>query len=264
MADSSLLIERPLPGCVLLTLNRPHAKNALSHALRRELTETVRMLARDPQARVLILTGAGDAFCAGLDLKELGAAANGNALALDDLECNPVAALLDFPGPVIGAINGVAITGGFELALACDVLICSQLARFADTHARVGVLPGWALSQRLSRTIGIYRAKALSLTGDFLPAAQAEAWGLAHRVVEPQRLLREACQMAAAMLSTVPQMLIDYKRLIDDGYALPYGEALELEHRRSVAAMPDVDPDDLERRRHAVRARAQQQLDHFA
>jgi enoyl-CoA hydratase len=261
MADSSLLIERPLPGCVLLTLNRPQAKNALSHALRRELTDMLRTLACDPQARVLILTGAGDAFCAGLDLKELGAAATGNALALDDMDRNPIAALLEFPGPVIGAINGVAITGGFELALACDVLICSQLARFADTHARVGVLPGWALSQRLSRTIGLYRAKALSLTGDFLSAAQAEAWGLAHRVVEPQRLLNEACQMAAAMLSTVPQTLVDYKRLIDDGYTLPYGEALELEHRRSLAAMPDVDPGDLERRRHAVRARAQQQLD---
>ncbi|CAG4895773.1 enoyl-CoA hydratase [Paraburkholderia saeva] len=261
MADSSLLIERPLPGCVLLTLNRPYAKNALSQALRRELTDTVRMLAGDPQARVLILTGAGDAFCAGLDLKELGAAASGNALALDNLKCNPVAALLDFPGPVIGAINGVAIGSGFELALACDVLICSQLARFADTHARVGVLPGWALSQRLSRTIGVYRAKALSLTGDFLSASQAEAWGLAHRVVEARRLLPESCQTAATMLSAVPQTLVDYKRLIDDGYALPYGEALKLEHRRSVGAMLEIDPGDLERRRHAVRARAQQQLD---
>ena len=90
---------------------------------------------------------------------------------------------------MIGAINGFAITGGFELALACDVLIASTAARFADTHARVGIMPGWGLSQKLSRTIGIYRAKELSLTGNYLSAEQAEAWGLVNRVVAPEALL---------------------------------------------------------------------------
>ena len=261
MSESLLLVDRPLPGCTVLTLNRPQSKNALSLALRRELVDTLRTLAESADTRVLVLTGAGDAFCAGLDLKELGASASGQAIALGEPDLDPVDALHRFPGPVIGAINGVAVTGGFELALACDVLICSRQARFADTHARVGVMPGWGLSQKLSRAVGIWRAKELSLTGNFLSAEKAEAWGLVNRVVEADRLLPEACQLAAEMLSAVPEMLTGYKRLIDDGYALPFGEAMALEAGRAQAAQKSLDPAELERRRHGVRARGQQQID---
>lgn len=261
LAEPVLLIERPLPGCVKLTLNRPLCKNALSHALRRELVDVLDALAGDAQARVLILTGAGDAFCAGLDLKELGAASSGSALALGERALDPVAALQRFAGPVIGAINGVAITGGFELALACDVLICSRQARFADTHARIGVMPGWGLSQKLSRAIGLYRAKELSLTGNFLSARQAEAWGLVNRVVEPERLLPESLQLAAEMMSAVPDTLRAYKHLIDEGHALPLGEALALEAGRAIAAMQLTDPAEIDQRRHGARARGQQQID---
>ena len=146
--------------------------------------------------RVLILTGAGKAFCAGLDLKELGsgqAALGGgeNGVTARD----PVAALARFSGPVIGAINGAAVTGGFELALACDVLLASPQARFADTHARVGIAPGWGLSQRLSRAIGIYRAREISLTGNWVSAEQAAAWGFVNRVVPAEELL--ACRAPA-------------------------------------------------------------------
>ncbi len=109
----------------------------------------------------------------------------GAANATDPSE-NPARAVLACSKPIVGAINGVAITGGFEVALACDVLICSTNARFADTHARVGITPGWGLSQKLSRAIGPYRAKELSLTGNFLSAQQAYDWGLVNRVVEPQ------------------------------------------------------------------------------
>ncbi len=116
--------------------------NALSAALRRALAEAVAELAAEPSVRVLILTGAGRAFCAGLDLKELGAAGGAPALGGADAP-DPVRALAGFAGPVIAAVNGAAVTGGFELALACDVLLAAEEARFADTHARVGVLPGW-------------------------------------------------------------------------------------------------------------------------
>ena len=109
---------------------------------------------------------------------------------------DPVRAMAAFSGPVIGAINGVAITGGFELALACDVLIASSNARFADTHARVGVMPGWGLSQKLSRAVGIYRAKELSLSGNFLSAEQANDWGLVNRVVAPEDLMPQARALA--------------------------------------------------------------------
>ena len=174
----------------LVTLNRPTAMNALSRELRTAIADTFEKLEADPAVRVVILTGAGKAFCAGLDLKELG---QGRDTVQGTVETkDPVTSIARFSGPIIGAINGVAITGGFELALACDVLICSSEARFADTHGRVGILPGWGLSQRLSRTIGIYRAKELSLTGNFLTAQQAADWGLANRVVAPDELIPAA------------------------------------------------------------------------
>ena len=141
---------------------------------------------------------ADPAFCAGLDLKELGAGETGGPAALQERDA--IAAATAFEGPIIGAVNGVAITGGFELALACDFLIASTEARFADTHARVGVVPGWGLSQRLPRLIGINRAKELSLTGNFLNAQQACEWGLVNRVVsEPQ--LEAAVQQLVAQIT---------------------------------------------------------------
>jgi enoyl-CoA hydratase len=150
-------------GYAILTLNRPEAMNALSRELLAELRSAVAELEQDPEVRVLILTGAGRAFCAGLDLKEISTI--GLPAFGENNEFDPVRALARFCGPVIAAVNGVAITGGFELALQCDVILAAQSARFADTHARVGVVPGWGLSQKLSRLIGIYRAKEISLTG---------------------------------------------------------------------------------------------------
>ncbi|MEO1169727.1 MAG: enoyl-CoA hydratase, partial [Pseudomonadota bacterium] len=206
-------IER-CDGYAILTLNRPEAMNALSAALRSELARTVLDMEADPDIRVLILTGAGErAFTAGLDLKELGSGAStiGDAVDVED----PVTALGRFSGPVIGAINGVAITGGFELALACDVLIASENARFADTHARVGIMPGWGLSQKLSRAIGISRAKELSLTGNFLSAERAERWGLVNLVVAAEVLLQKARQLAVDMMSVEPDMIVIYRILFD-------------------------------------------------
>lgn len=255
MSYECLLVEKA-EGYAVLTLNRPQAMNALSRQLRAELRAAVHSLQADADVRVLILTGAGRAFSAGLDLKELGA---GSAKLGGDPAQDPVEALSRFPGPIIGAINGVAITGGFELAIACDVLIASTAARFADTHARVGIVPGWGLSQKLSRMIGISRAKELSLTGNFLLAEQAAAWGLVNRVVAPEELLPQARQLARDMLSVVPEMLTEYKRLIDDGYALPFGEAMALEAKRSHAWAASVTAEQVETRREAVRARGRTQ-----
>lgn len=241
----------------LVTLNRPQAMNALSRELRAAIAETFENLEADPAIRVVILTGAGKAFCAGLDLKELG---QGRDTVQGSVETkDPVTSIAKFSGPIIGAINGVAITGGFELALACDVLICSSEARFADTHGRVGILPGWGLSQRLSRTIGIYRAKELSLTGNFLTANQAADWGLANRVVAPDELIPAAKKLATDMLSLVPEALSGYKRLIDQGYAEAFGDALKTEHKFSGAANTTVRSADIEARRESIRQRGQTQ-----
>jgi enoyl-CoA hydratase len=255
-----LLVERD-GHIAVVTLNRPEAMNALSKALRQALQTAIAELDADPGVKVIVLTGAGErAFTAGLDLKELSTdpLGMGAANATDPVE-NPARAVLSCSKPIIGAINGVAITGGFEVALACDVLICSTNARFADTHGRVGITPGWGLSQKLSRAIGPYRAKELSLTGNFLDARTAYEWGLVNRVVEPAELMPAALRLAADMAQIEADMLVTYKAMIDDGYALAMGAGLELEHQRSLAHNAAVTPQMVEARRAAVQARGRSQ-----
>ena len=257
---SSELVITDIDGAIAtVTLNRPEAMNALSRQLRQDLAATMYRLEANPEVRVVILTGAGErAFTAGLDLKELGTEglAATNAEGPDD---NPVKAVELLTKPCIGAINGVAITGGFELALACDVLIASASARFADTHARVGIMPGWGLSQKLSRLIGPYRARELSLTGNFLDAATAADWGLVNRVVPAHELLPAARKLAADMATIDPAFAAAYKRLIGDGYATTFGEGLALETERSIAANSQVSASAVETARAAVQARGRKQ-----
>ncbi len=255
-----LLVEKS-DGIAVVTLNRPEAMNALSKALRSELYKAMVALDADDEVSVVILTGAGTrAFTAGLDLKELGsepgAMGAANAEGADE---NPVKAIELCRKPVIGAINGVAITGGFEVALACDVLIASENARFADTHARVGIMPGWGLSQKLSRLIGLYRAKELSLTGNFLDAKTACDWGLVNRVVPAEELLTVAKKLAADMATIPVETLSLYKSIIDEGYGLAFTEAMALENRRSTANNRTVTPEAVEARRAAIQARGRKQ-----
>lgn len=248
-------------GVATVTLNRPEAMNALSKALRAEFCAVMADLAKDQSVRAIVLTGAGErAFTAGLDLKELGSdnshLSAANAERADD---NPARAIEACPQPVIGAVNGVAITGGFEVALACDFLIASPHARFADTHGRVGIMPGWGLSQRLSRLIGVGRAKQLSLTGNFLDADTALAWGLVNEIVPADQLLSRAQQLASDVASMDGEMVQAYKKLIDDGYAMPFGEAMALEHRVSKDRNAKVSAAEVEERRRAVMERGRAQ-----
>lgn len=255
MNDALVLTEIHPSGYALLTLNRPASLNALSRALMAQLAAAVRQLEADPAVRVLILTGAGKAFCAGLDLKELGSGQAGLGVGDAVGGNDPVTALQHFTGPVIGAINGAAVTGGFELALACDVLLASPQARFADTHARIGVAPGWGLSQKLSRAIGIYRTREISLTGNWVSAEQAAAWGFVNRVVPADELLIAARALAGDMLGCLPEMLVRYKAIIDDGFALGFGDGMRLEQQRSREYNAQVGAAAIEARREGVRAR---------
>jgi enoyl-CoA hydratase len=234
----TVVLERHPAGYAVLVLNRPEKLNALSMELRGELVAAIEELRRDPAVRVLILTGAGRAFCAGLDLNELSKAEGNSARAF---ELDAVAALLKFEGPVIGAINGVAATGGFEIAMACDILLASTEAQFADTHAKVGLLPGWGLSVRLPRRIGLHRAKELAFTARFVSAAEAAEWGLVNRVVPPEELLGQARAMAEQMLAVVPEILVKYKKLLDTGFGRPAGEALVSERATATATNGTVD-----------------------
>lgn len=253
---SDLLLERHGPVAVV-TLNRPQALNALSQALIRSLTETIVQLGQDDAVGVVVLTGAGErAFSAGLDLKELGS--NPGLLGMvesDGPRPNPIRAIEQCPKPVIGAINGVAITGGFELALACDILVAAETARFADTHQRVGVIPGWGLSQKLSRIIGPSRAKEMAFSGRFITAAQASAWGLVSRAVPAADLMADVMALAAEIAEVPPVFLARYKRLMDEGHALAFGEAMALEAATSRAHNTAIPMEDLAARRAGVQAK---------
>lgn len=211
----------------IVTLNRPDKLNALSSELMLELVQSLRDLKADPDLTAVILTGSGRAFCAGLDLAELSEGGLDNFSLEGDYDIQ--AAILDFDRPVIGAINGVAATGGFELALWCDLLVASENARFADTHARVGLLPGWGLSQRLSRVIGIYRARELSFTGNFLSAHQANEWGLVSRVVPAEELIPTCKALASDIASCNQLTLRRYKRVINEGSGMNLADALKYE-----------------------------------
>lgn len=260
----TILLEERRGAALVLRLNRPEAMNALSMALRAELAAAVRAADADPAVKVIVLTGAGGrAFTAGLDLKELGGTPGAlGAANPKSAENDPVLSMEACAKPIIGAVNGVAITGGFEVALACDVLIASANARFADTHARVGILPGWGLSQKLARAIGVMRAKELSLTGNFLDAATAAAWGLVNRVVAPDELMPTALKLAADMASIPAETLAAYKALIDDGYALSGREARRLEAERTSMLNAAVKPEEIEARRAAIQSRGRAQETH--
>jgi enoyl-CoA hydratase len=260
MADDIILVERD-EAIAVVTLNRPDALNALSRALRTEIVRVFDELAHDESIRAVVLTGAGRAFTAGVDLKEAGE--TGFALGVDeDSKAMDIARALDaYPWPIIGAINGFAITGGFEFALMCDVLLASENAKFADTHARVGIMPGWGLSQKLSRMIGSSRAKELSFTGNFLDAETAADWGLVNRVYAADELVPAARKLAHEMTSCDPVLLRGYKAIIDDGFAMTFGDGSKEEIRRSAKHAASVTADSVEEARKQVTARGRTQQD---
>ncbi|HVN88175.1 MAG TPA: enoyl-CoA hydratase [Candidatus Binataceae bacterium] len=225
MSESVVLVEKQ-DGIATVTLNRPDKLNALNRELRLGFCHAMQELRRDRELRVVIITGAGRAFCVGLDLRELGTKSSG---IRDEGSATFVTVIDDMDIPVIGAINGFAITGGFELALACDIMIAAEEAQFADTHARVGVMPGGGMSARLPRAVGIRKAKEMSLTGNYISAHEAEKLGLVNRVVPRDQLMataREmATQIAGANRNIVRQMKQLYKRTTRNAL----GEAMQLE-----------------------------------
>jgi enoyl-CoA hydratase len=218
-------------------------------------------ISADDTIKVVILTGAGKrAFTAGLDLKELGTNNAKLAAATDlDAKSNPVQAVRSCGKPVIGAINGVAITGGFEVALACDIILASRNARFADTHALVGIMPGWGLSQKLSRIIGMSRAKELSFTGQFIDAETALDWGLVNHIYEPDQLMSEALALAGKMCAPDSAFISHYRNLMETGFSMTFETALEHEHAFSTNYNSGVTADEIESRCNSVMSKGRAQ-----
>jgi enoyl-CoA hydratase len=242
-----------------VTLNRPHSRNAMNTELQRDLAVALAAAEADDRIDVVVLTGADPAFCAGLDLRELGSTAANLVGGRDDEHRSPFSVLWTMTKPVIGAINGPAVTGGFELALGCDFLVASERAAFGDTHARVGVTPGGGMSVFLPQTIGVRRAKEMSLTGNFIDAGDALALRLVNHVVAHDELLSTARRLAADIAGNDQRAVRNLKQLYDRGSKLSVGDALALEQERFRNFR--VDPSEIERRRAAVveRGRGQQQ-----
>lgn len=202
MNDTQPASDEPLrldvsDGVATVTLHRPAARNALSHALLTALRQAMADLGRRNDVGAVVLTGADPAFCAGLDLKEL--SSDTRLLEAGDPEVPAWSPWRPLPVPLIGAVNGAAITGGLELALNCDFLIASERAVFADTHARVGIMPGWGLSVLLPQRVGFAMARRMSFTGDFVDARRALEAGLVTEVVAHADLLPAARRLAATI-----------------------------------------------------------------
>jgi enoyl-CoA hydratase len=245
-----------------ITMNRPEARNALNTELRRALPQAVAECEARDDVDVLILTGADPVFCAGLDLKELGQSSNesDNAAAMPSTERR--GPLPPVTKPLIGAINGAAITGGFELALNCDFLIASEHARFADTHTRVGIQPGWGLTVLLAEAVGVRRAKELSATGNFLDAPTALTWGLVNHVVPHGELLAFSRAIAADIVSNDQDGVRQIVDTYDVGTLTTRDDWWDLEIRRSREWMQSRQTlgDSVERRREAVMERGRKQV----
>ena len=242
-----------------ITLNRPESRNALSRDLRRELPKAVADTDARDDVDVLILTGADPAFCAGLDLKELGSGGNTDAAAPRDAYRG---AIPPTTKPIIGAINGVAITGGFELALNCDYLIASERARFADTHTRVGIQPGWGLTVLLAEAVGVRRAREMSSTGNFIDAQTALTWGLVNHVVAHDELLPFCRSLAADIVSNDAAAVRRIMATYDEGSLTTADEWWDIEGRVSREWMSSGTHlgAEVEKRREAIMARGRKQV----
>jgi enoyl-CoA hydratase len=245
-----------------VTLNRPAARNALSNELLSELPRAIAAADADDGVDVIIVTGADPAFCAGLDLREVGAAKIQTSGAPTNGDSSRRRG--PFPPtakPVIGAINGAAVTGGLEVALACDWLIASERARFADTHARVGVMPGWGLTVLLPQAVGVRRARHMSATGNFVDAPTALAWGLVNMVVPHAELLATCRALAADIISNdqagVRQMMATYDQLDDGDGAAAWERERRIAHEFRLAG--NGDPAEVERRRTQIIGRGRTQ-----
>jgi enoyl-CoA hydratase/carnithine racemase len=258
MGEARIRVER-VGAVVELTLDRPAKLNAIDTAMLDALAAVLEQLEADRDCRAVVLTGAGRAFCAGADIKEW--------TAFEPLDFQRdwglrghrlFDRLAGLRPPVIGVINGLAFGGGLELALCADIRIASAEARFGLPEVTIAAIPGWGGTQRLARLIGAGRAKHMTLTGQPIDAARAEAWGLVSELVEPEHLAARGQALAAQIAANAPIAVQAAKRLIDAG--LPTSPAAALETVAGAMAAATLDAKEgrasfLERRPPAYQGR---------
>ena len=250
MNYQTLALEARQAHVLLVTLNRPKALNALNTQMGRELHELwTRLTAEPAEVRCVVLTGSGErAFCAGADLKERDGMAHGDWQAQHELFERGFMALMEFPLPVIAAVNGHAFGGGLEMALCCDFIYASRAARFALPEVRLGIMPGGGGTQNLARAAGERRAKELILSGRQFTAAEGVDWGIFNRACEAGSALNEALETAKAIAENAPLSVRQAKKSIRYGLQtdLLTGYRFEIEAYNRLV--------DTEDRREGVRA----------
>lgn len=214
------------------TIDGEARRNTLSRAMVADLAHHLRRIRSRPELRCVVLTGKGRrAFCAGADLKERAGMGQGEVKAFLGTLREALRAVETAAPVFLAALNGAALGGGLELALACDLRIASETAELGLPEVTLGIIPGGGGTQRLPRAIGLARAKDLILTGRRVGASEALSLGLVSRVSPPERLLPEALELAGRVARNAPVSLRQAKRAIDGGLSLPMDEALDLEHR---------------------------------
>jgi len=223
-----ILVEREGPVAIV-TLNRPQQLNALSYGLIKELALALEALDQDTDIRAIVLTGGEKVFAAGTDIKEMA-----DATPFDDRLQGRLAfrdRINRISKPVIAAVSGLTLGGGCELAMCCDIIIASETARFGQPEVNLGIIPGSGGTQRLTRTVGKYRAMEMVLTGDFINAAEAHTLGLVAKVVPVEFLIEEAKGIAKKIAAKPPLAVKFAKEAVLKAFETSLGEGLEFERK---------------------------------
>ena len=221
-------------GIGRIMLNRPEVMNAITPTMLKELRDAVLEAGKDSKVKVIVLTGKGRAFCAGIDLKFLGSRKLERGRVGDIFDApahNLINAIRSVPKVVIALVNGFCITGGVELMLTCDLVIASEEAKFADTHAKWGLRPTWGMTARLPRRVGFLKAKELSFTAETISGKEAERIGLVNQAVPADRLEEALQTIARKIMDNSQQSIEAYKILYNSNETMTLEESLELEYK---------------------------------
>jgi len=237
--EQSLREDRPHPHVRRFTLDDPPTRNALGVAMRAALVEALRSAAAESECRVVVLTGSGPVFASGSDIRVLAASTSEDVMRP---ELRAIwSALLEFPKPLVVALNGHALGGGLELALAGDFILAARGIRLGNPEPKLGIMPGGGATQRLVRSLGWHRAMQLLLTAEPTTAEAAVAWGLVAEICDAAELPSRALQVAEGMAALPPVALAEIKRVARAGAALPLRDGLALEAEAFVRVFSTAD-----------------------